>query len=184
MGLNKAYLQAGHCSGSDECLTPYYAVEPILEYIPKNKTIWCPFDKEWSAFVQLLKNKGNKVIYSHKDDGKDFFEYEPNEDYDIIISNPPFSCKDKVLERCYQLKKSFMLLLPANAIQGKFRVNLFEKYGLELLVFDLRVDFHTNGNMKNTTKGCHFGSSYYCKDILPEKLVFKKLKKYEKPLIE
>lgn len=181
MALNKAYLQAGHCTGSDECLTPYYAVEPILEYIPKDKIIWCPFDKEWSAFVQLLKENGNKVIYSHIDDGKDFFEYEPKE-YDMIISNPPFSCKDKVLQRCYELNKPFMLLLPANAIQGKFRVDLFIKYGLELLIYDTKVDYHTKGNMKNTTKGCHFGSSYFCKDILPEKIIFKKLQKYEKPL--
>ena len=182
MALNKAYLTCGRDKNADEVLTPYYAVEPILEYIPKDKIIWCPFDKEWSAFVQLLTQNGNKVIYSHIDEGKDFFEYEP-EEYDIIVPNPPFSCKDDVLERCYELNKPFMLLLPANAIQGKFRVNLFEKYGLELLVYDLRIDYHTNGNMEHTTKGCHFGSSYYCRGVLPEKLVFKKLKKYEKPLI-
>lgn len=182
MGLNKVYLQAGRCAGSDECLTPYYAVEPILEYIPKDKIIWCPFDKEWSAYVQLLQQNGNEVIYTHIEDGYDFFEYEPSK-YDMIISNPPFSCKDKVLQRCYELNKPFMLLLPANAIQSKFRVGLFIKYGLELLIFDTRVDYHTNGNMKNTTKGCHFGSSYFCKDILPEKIIFKKLQKYEKSLL-
>lgn len=182
MALNKAYLESDRSKGGDEVLTPYYAVEPILEYIPKDKVIWCPFDKEWSAFVQLLQENGNKVIYTHIDDGYDFFQYEPK-NYDIIISNPPFSCKDKVLERCYKLGKPFMMLLPANAIQGKFRVDLFLKYGLELLIYDLRVDYHTNGNMEYTTKGCHFGSSYYCKGVLSEKLVFKKLQKYEKSLL-
>lgn len=182
MGLNKAYLQSGHTLGSDECLTPYYGVEPILEYIPRTKIIWCPFDKEWSAFVQLLKQNGNEVIHSHIDDGKDFFEYEPD-NYDMIVSNPPFSCKDKVLKRCYELSKPFMLLLPANSIQSKYRVNLFIEYGLELLVFDLRIDYHTNMNMEKTTKGCHFGSAFYCKDVLPEKLIFKKIKKYDKSLI-
>lgn len=182
MALNKAYLTCGRDKSSDEVLTPYYAVKPILEFIPKDKIIWCPFDKKWSVFVKLLQQNGNKVIYSHIDEGKDFFEYEP-EEYDMIISNPPFSCKDRILERCYNLNKPFMLLLPANAIQGKFRVNLFEKYGLELLIYDLRIDYHTKGNMKQTTKGCHFGSCYYCKGVLPEKLIFKKLKKYEKSLM-
>lgn len=182
MGKNIGYLKANRTSKADECLTPYYAVDPILEYVQKDKVIWCPFDKEWSAFVQSLKQNGNKVIYSHKDDGKDFFEYEPDY-YDIIISNPPFSCKDKILERLYKLNKPFMMLLPVNSIQGKFRVDLFDKYGLELLIFDGRVDFHTRNNMKETTKGNHFGSAFFCKDILPDKLVFKKLKKYDKSLI-
>lgn len=181
MGLNKAYLQAGHSAGSDECLTPYYAVEPILEYIPKDLKIWCPFDKEWSAFVKLLQENGNKVIYTHIDNGYDFFNYEPK-DYDMIISNPPFSKKDQVLKRCYELNKPFIMLLPANSIQSKFRVDLFMKYGLELLIYDLRVDYHTNGNMVNTTKGCHFGSAFYCWKVLPEKIIFKKLNKYEKSL--
>lgn len=30
--------------GSNENYTPYYAVDPILKYIDKTKTIWCPFD--------------------------------------------------------------------------------------------------------------------------------------------
>ena len=31
---------------NDECYTPDYAVKPILEYIPKDVTVWCPFDTE------------------------------------------------------------------------------------------------------------------------------------------
>lgn len=55
MALNTGYLTARTSKESDEMLTPYYAVEPILKYIPKNKKIWMPFDKEWSAFVQTFK---------------------------------------------------------------------------------------------------------------------------------
>ena len=108
MALNKAYLNAGQNSASDECMTPYYAVDPLVKYIPKGKKIWCPFDKAWSAFVQILK-KDNIVLYSHIDEGQDFFNYQPD-DFDLIISNPPFSVKDQVLERCYTLGKPFALL--------------------------------------------------------------------------
>ncbi len=181
MALNVGYLTCNTTAEGDEVYTPFYAVEPLLEFIDKDKTIWCPFDEDWSAFVQTFKENGFKVINSHLKDGKDFFEYEPDH-YDLIISNPPFSKKDEVLKRCYELNKPFSLLLPVNSIQGKKRVSSFKKYGLELLIFDLRVDYHTNGNFETYTKGNHFGSAYFCKGFLPEKLVFKELKKYERPL--
>lgn len=182
MAINKAYLNARHDESSDECMTPFYAVEPLLKYIPRNKTVWCPFDKEWSAFVKLLSTR-NEVIHSHIDDGKDFFTYKPKH-FDIIISNPPFSCKDKVLQRCYELNKPFAMLLPVSCIQGKKRVEMFMKNGLQILAFDLRVDYHTRGNMQETTKATHFGSAFFCKDILPLSLMFASLKKYDQSLGE
>jgi hypothetical protein len=63
---------------NDECYTPEYAVKPILKYIPKDKIVWCPFDKKESEFVKLI-SKQNKVIYSHIENGQDFFSYEPEE---------------------------------------------------------------------------------------------------------
>lgn len=43
---------------NDECYTPRYVVEEILPYIPKDKTIWCPFDTEASEFVKVLTGGG------------------------------------------------------------------------------------------------------------------------------
>ena len=56
MANNIGVLKAN--KSNDECYTPFYAVEPLLEFIPKGKTIWCPFDEEWSAFVQTFKTGG------------------------------------------------------------------------------------------------------------------------------
>ena len=70
-----------------------------------------------------------------------------------------------------------------NSLQGQKRYKLF-KQGIELLAFDKRVDYHTNGNYQCTTKGNHFASAYYCKDILPEKLILEELTKFERPLIK
>lgn len=182
MGQNVAYLKAGRTAESDECYTPIYAVEPLLEFIKKDQVIWCPFDEEWSAYVQVFKNNGNKVINTHLDGGYDFFNYEPSEHYDVIISNPPFSKKDEVLNRLYSLNKPFCILLPTNSLQGKKRGSMFYKHGLELLNFDSRIDFHMSGNFKETSRGVQFGSSYFCKDFLPDKLMFRILKKYDKPL--
>lgn len=154
----------------------------MLKYIPKDAVIWCPFDEEWSAFYQTFKKNGYKVIRSSIREGQDFFEYEPNEKYDVIISNPPFSKKDKVLKRLDKLNKPFAILLPLNSLQGKSRYKVF-KNGIQLLTFDARVDFHTNFNMKTYTKGNHFASAYFCRNVLPKDLIVEKLHKYEKELI-
>lgn len=183
MAINKAYLTCDRTDKGDEVYTPFYAVEPLLEFISKDKVIWCPFDEEWSAFYQFLSEKGYKVIRSSLKENQDFFTYEPEEHWDIMISNPPFSKKDEVLKRAMEFNKPFALLLPVNSIQGKKRFKVFNN-NIQLLVFDARVDYHTNGNMQTYTKGNHFGSAYFCRDFIPTKLEFRELHKYERPLIQ
>ena len=82
---------------NDECYTPQYAVLPLLEFLKpfKNKIIWCPFDKEESEFVKVFKSSGYNVVFSHIDDGQDFYKYEP-EKWDLIVSNPPFTNKKAI----------------------------------------------------------------------------------------
>lgn len=181
LGLNVGYLTCDRTASGDEVFTPFYAVEPLLKYISKDKVIWCPFDEEWSAYYQMFSENGYKVIRSSLKEGQDFFEYEPNEHYDIIISNPPFSKKDKVLKRLDDLRKPFSILLPMNSLQGKSRYKIF-KNGIQLLAFDARVDFHTNNNFETYSKGNHFASAYFCRNFLPKDLIIEKLHKYERTL--
>ena len=54
MGINVGYLTCDKTSAGDECYTPFYAVEPILKYLPKDKIIWLGFDEKWSSFYQTL----------------------------------------------------------------------------------------------------------------------------------
>lgn len=182
MGINKGYLTADRTSAGDEVFTPFYAVEPLLEFVPKSKIIWCPFDEEWSAFYQLFSENGYQVIRSCLKDNQDFFYYEP-EQWDILISNPPFSKKNEVLKRTYSFEKPFALLLPTNSIQSKKRFEIFRN-DIQLLAFDARVDYHTRNNLLCTTKGNHFSSAYFCRNLLPTKLELRRLNKYEKPLRE
>jgi len=74
------------------------------------------------------------------------------------------------------------MLLPVTTLQAKGRFQLFDKNGLEILVFDGRIDYHTWGDFKNPSKGIHFGSAYFCNGVLPEKLIFRELNKFERPL--
>lgn len=180
MAQNKGYLQADRSEASNEQYTPFYAVEPITKYIPKEKKIWCPFDCEWSAFYQTFNRGGWHVTRSSIEEGQDFFEFAPN-DFDIIVSNPPFTRKDEVLKRLYELGKPFAILLPLNSLQGVSRYEYF-KQGIQLLSFDKRIAFHSPDNMEEYRKGSSFATAYFCRDILPHDLIIEELKEYKKPL--
>lgn len=175
MAKNVGYLQSDRSKNGDERYTSSYAVKPLLEFIPSEKTIWCPFDKECSAFVNVFEKSGYNVIYSHIDYGQDFFCYEPKK-WDIMISNPPFSKKDAVLRRAYELNKPFALLLPANSIQGKTRFRIF-KNDVQMLCFDQRIGFMDSDHMDKPLEGTSFGSAYFCRNLLPTKLELRRLGK-------
>lgn len=159
---------------NDECLTLDYAVKPILKYIPKTAVVWCPFDKADSAFVRLIKEKGNEVIHSHIDNGQDFFYYQPSEHWDLIVSNPPFTNKRKVFERVLSFGKPFALIMSNTWLNDAAPVQIFNEYEkqLQLLLFDRRMKFLNNGEILNKIT---FSSSYFCCDILPKDLVLEHL---------
>lgn len=158
---------------NDECLTPKYGVEPILKYIPKDWVIWCPFDKEDSWFVKLIRENGNKVIYSHIDYGQNFYEYEPKEHWDCIISNPPFSNKRFIFERALSFNKPFALIMSNTWLNDSAPKQLFKDKDLQLLMFDNRMKFENNGIVKNKIT---FSSSYYCWNFLPKQIIMEELK--------
>lgn len=105
---------------SDEWYTPKFLVDKCLELTNlSNKKIICPFDTDKSIFVKELK--GN-CIYNITDFmGKDYA-------YDILITNPPFSIKEKVFEKCLQNGKDFILVLPETFIFSVGFYDLLEKY--------------------------------------------------------
>jgi len=145
----------------DEYYTPKYVVEILIPYLKdKNiKTIWCPCDKDWSWFVKVFQDNDFNVIYSHIDDEKDFLVYEPREEYDIIITNPPFSIKNKILQRCLDLNKPFILLLSATCIQSASLINIISKCKkFNFIMFDKRISY--SGDRPP------FPSWYFTNDIL------------------
>lgn len=162
---------------NDECYTPAYAVLPLLKYLEpfKSKTIWCPFDTEESEYVKVLTANGHKVIYSHKDSGDNFYDFgdglfaQDIPDFDLLVSNPPFHNKAQLVEKVINLGKPFALLLPMTWLNDVAPYRLFSQGGVELMIFDKRVRFKNCGNQPS------FGVGYYCRGILPEKIVFESL---------
>ena len=173
MTLNIGYLKAKTDKASDEVFTPKYAVLPLVKYIPNGSTIWCPFDTLESEYVKVFTENGYKVIHSHIDEGKNFFEYEPKE-YDIIISNTPFSIKDDIIKHLYELDKPYAMLLPIPTLQGQKRFE-YMKDGLQILSFNKRINFYTDSSRKEIQKGVSFGCAYFCKNFLPKDLILEEL---------
>ena len=155
---------------NDECHTPDYAVIPIMEYIPKDAVVWCPFDTQDSRFVKEIA-KTNKVEFSHINNGQDFYKYEPKT-WDIIISNPPYTNKRKIFERCLAFNKPFALLMSNTWLNDSAPKQLFMQKDLQLLMFDKRIIFNCKGIVNNKIT---FSSSYYCWDFLPKQIIMKRL---------
>lgn len=159
----------------DELYTPDYAIEPLLKYIPRDvTTIWCPCDHSESRIVETLKNAnyGNYDVYcSHIDNGCDFLNYELPYDYDMIITNPPLSIKDKIIKRCYDLGKPFALLLPLTALEGQKRGEMWDKGGIGCVVLDNRVDYNGKGS-------CWYNTSWFIHTKMTDgRIFFEKIKK-------
>ena len=131
--LNVGYLTSDTTASGDEMYTPFYAVEPLVKHLKNSghKTVWCPFDEEWSAYVRMFKEDGFNVIRSSLSDGKDFFQYEPDEPYDVIISNPPFSKKDEVLLRLDELGKPHDITIVTDGFHQLRASLIAKKQGVE-----------------------------------------------------
>jgi hypothetical protein len=163
MESNKLLYSKGK---NDECYTPEYGVTPILKYIPKNAIVWCPFDTEESEFVKQISQQ-NKVIFSHIHQGQDFFTYEPQQ-WDVLISNPPFTNKRKYFERALSFNKPFALIMSNTWLNDAAPKQLFRDKELQLLLFDKRMHFINNGVVQKRTT---FSSSYYCWNFLPKQII-------------
>lgn len=100
---------------SDEWYTPEDVVRQMLDLFPppKGGIILCPFDTADSNFVKVLQeNCDNKVVYGVRD----FMTRDYQFDY--LITNPPFSYKDRIIERCINTGKPCVLLLPLDTLGG------------------------------------------------------------------
>ena len=163
-------------SGNDEFYTPKYAIEPILKYVRKGSTVWCPFDTEKSLFVKMLREHGCKVINTHLDNGEDFFKI--NRECDYIISNPPYSCKGEVLERLFELGKPFAMLVGVVGLfESQKRFNMFKNNAFELMYFNKRVSYFKSYEDLKPALNPPFSSVYVCSKMLPEQIVFEEINK-------
>lgn len=127
---------------SDEWYTPENVVKYIYDNInTKNKKIICPYDTQKSNFVKYFPNSIHNI--------NDFLDnsYE----YDVCITNPPFSLKEKVLEKILKDKKEAVLILPQTFLYSVTFYELLEKYKFfyEVIIPKKRIYFYDEEGNQN-----------------------------------
>jgi len=125
--------------------TPDHAIKIIQSITPKNWKIW-----ECAAgdgnIANFFKNESYPVISTDIETMQDFLTWKPLEDFDCIITNPPFSKKTQFMERACEIGKPWAFLLPLTALEGERRSKLYRKYNIQIIVPNKRIDFQ-KGNI-------------------------------------
>ena len=100
---------------SDECYTPNEGILPLLSELSKDKVYYDCTSGISSNIVDCFNSNGYKCMPSK---GRDFLKDELPDGIDVIITNPPYSKKDKFIKRCYELKKPFALITSCKFFAG------------------------------------------------------------------
>ena len=149
----------------DDYYTPKSAWENINHLIPKDKIILegCMYKSYLSKSPQYLEELGNKVVYDTKQDIlKDY-----KEDYDIIITNPPFETKIKklILQRLVELDKPFIIIMNSLNTFTKYLRQIFkDKFNdLQIITPSNKINFNRlEGDKIIETNKCSFYCIYLC----------------------
>ena len=169
--MSKTQMPPKKSGSPDDFYTPDEAIVPLLPYLKKEWIIW-ESASGTGNIVKFFREREMNIFGTDIKDGEDFLTSN-RIDFDCIITNPPFSLKDKFLKKCFESGKPFAMLLPLTALEGKFRQTLYKKYGVQVILFNKRVNYQGHQN-KNS---CWFASAWFCFGLnLPKDLNFVELK--------
>ena len=138
---------------SDEWYTDQPTVDLAISLlkIKRVSRVICPFDTDKSLFVQTLQKQGHFVIYGITD----FLESDSYE-FDYLITNPPFSVKNKVIGKVYEYRKPSLLMLPLDAIAGVHRTSLYKTFGFpHIMIPPKRISYFDENYVKRPASNFH-----------------------------
>jgi len=163
----------------DQCQTPFYAVDPLLPYIKAKGLIWESAAGE-GQLVKKLRLEGFDVTDSDLDwkVSRNFLSWSPQHNWQIQVTNPPFSIKYKWLARSYALERPFALLMKVEALGAATAQRLFDRYGIEIILLDKRVNFKMP-NLGYDGSGASFPVAWYTWGLgIGRELTYAKVKIY------
>tara|TARA_R110000824_G_scaffold95867_2_gene230142 strand:+ start:88 stop:573 length:486 start_codon:yes stop_codon:yes gene_type:complete len=147
----------------DDYETTKETLQLLIPYIKDFNKIYDPFycagrvKKNWEEL--------GKKCYNEK---LDAFDREPPQDFDITISNIPFSMKEKCMKLFLELGKPFIILMPLSAMGSKWISKYFDK--LQFIIPHKRLHFSKNGKMG---AGAWFDTCFYCYGLNLKKNIIK-----------
>ena len=152
----------------DDYMTPKYAWENIKDYIPKCK-IWEAFYGDGES-GNYLTDMGFDVIHEERD-----FFTEPPDEWDMIVSNPPFSKSKEVMKKLLEYDKPFIIIFPSSKINTSYFRDWKNK-NLQIIIPRKRIQFIklVDGKVpENWKNSCNFDCFYYAYKIgLPSDIVW------------
>ena len=124
---------------NDEYYTPLEAWRNILDYLLTDKVYLEPFYGDGSG-VDNLRTLGLEVV----SEDVDFNEAIDNFNYDLIITNPPFSTNifKSFLKKLYEIDKPFIIIIPISKITTKYFQNYF-KNKIQIIIPSSRINFNS-----------------------------------------
>lgn len=160
---------------NNEVYTPKEALEPLLPYLKKDWIIWdCAFGS--GRLAEHLEKLGFNVIGNSNIDFLRKIDVEAHlgQTFDVIITNPPSSFKDKFLERAFKVGRPFAFLLPLTTLEGIKRGKMFKDNGIQIIIPNRRINFEIPSGKKSSW----FATAWFCWKLnLPKELNFVELKK-------
>lgn len=112
---------------NDKCMTPPDVAKALIALLPIKDTDWVldPFRGKGAFFDNFPFNSRD---WCEIDDDKDFFDYY--DDLDWIISNPPYSIFDAVLDHSFEIANNVAYLVPLSKIFSSMgRIRKWQAYG-------------------------------------------------------
>jgi hypothetical protein len=140
----------------DDYSTPKEAFVFAFKHLPKDKIVWDPFYCEGDS-GKFLKEMNINCIHENTN----FFETDIS--FDIIVTNPPYSIKQKVINHCYKLGKPFAILIPLESLERGYLHNK----EFSILIPKKRYSFK-QGNVTPP-----FKTAWFCFNMdLPKQIIY------------
>lgn len=148
-------------TNNDDFFTTESTWQQISKIVPKGKVVSMPFyspystpDKKLGKFVE------NEIIYQDED----FFEHDRG---DIVIDNPPFSIKGKIIKKLVERDKPFGLILPVSSMCYKYMRETMNNSGkrFQICIFKGRPTYikcSPEGELRDDKKSPAFDSIVFC----------------------
>jgi len=143
----------GEIHAKDTFQTPAYALDPLLPYIERFRTVWESAHGH-GYLVRALTRAGKDVIASDLATQGDFFKLNVRDpiggslsifDCNVVqVTNVPFSLKFRWIADSCNRRRAFALLVPSDVLFAGERVQpLIKRYNLEMLVPNKRINYCT-----------------------------------------
>jgi hypothetical protein len=127
MAIHEKFGKGRHVlKPNDKIYTPEKIAKQMISFYSMQGKVLDPF-KGGGVFYDNLPTTVEKY-WCEIDEGVDFFEFDKQMDW--IISNPPYSIYDEVLEHSFKLSKNVVYLVPFSKVVSSLgRIKKILNYG-------------------------------------------------------